>query len=144
MTDHLYSFDPGAKYFAYAYWDQARLSRCDRIDARPRTWLGVQPAGSNTAIAVIEVPHRAHSVRTRQKDLFETAIMGGEIGGQFIDPIYCTYQNWARGAPAHIIQLRTEKALTEDEIQLLPRLKKDRDHVIDAIGVGLWYLGRLR
>ena len=100
---------------------------------------------------VIEIPIAYPSRKVDPNDLIKLAIMAGEYAGyldalgfpqaQFVKPV-----QWKGTVPKDVHQRRILKKLKPEELERLPKRPraKDYDHnMLDAVGIGLWKLGRL-
>lgn len=131
------SFDPGVKYFAWAHWTQGALTACGLYRDSPYYWR------PTIGVAVIECPVRKFDADTREKDIFDLARAAGEIGSRYRERIYVSPSKWKGQVPKGIHQEHhILPKLTPGEHTLLPKKKTELKHVLDAIGIGLWYLGR--
>lgn len=101
---------------------------------------------------VIEEPQwRKTDIRSNPNDLIKLAILVGEIK-RFYEEQGCKVELvtplvWKGSVPKDIHNKWTLEALAPEELRCVPKRPraKDYDHnCLDAIGLGLWKLGRLR
>lgn len=129
------AIDPGVDYLAWAIFDTGHLTRAE-LRRDDLCCAGV-------SFGVIEAPSRAFD-DVRESDIFDLAIAAGEIGRGFRHRLYVTPQTWKGQVPKAIHQrAHIWPKLSETERALLPTKKTELKHVLDAVGIGLWYLGRL-
>lgn len=129
-------YDPGADYCAQAVFD---VRSATLLRARLTT---IEDLTDTECPAVIECPEKNWRV---EKGTLACARGAGEIGGQHSGRLYVSPAEWKGSIPkkthhAHHILPR----LTASEFALLPRKQSDLVHVLDAVGIGLWFFGRLR
>jgi len=99
------------------------------------------------AVAVIEIP-RAYPLgkgKGDPQDLIKLAILAGDLRGfyrrhglhtELVEP-----RRWKGTVPKDIHGERVLGALAPDEAAILPTLPKSKRHnMVDAIGLGLWWL----
>ncbi len=129
------SIDPGKHYSGLAYWDGAEL---DGVDWLPNSVLGLPLYG----LAVVEMPQlRGRMAKERPKDQMDLAFAAGWVSA--LGRYYKTYypSTWKGSESKSKNHKRTLKALTERELRLVANLSKEsREHVMDAIGIGLYHL----
>lgn len=109
-------------------------------------------AENTPRIAVIEAPRwypREHRVDTN--DLLDLSVLVGELKRHFAEReanVELVYpRTWKGTVPKDIHNKRVLAALSADELKLLPKRPRARDYdhnVLDAVGIGLWKLGRMR
>lgn len=128
--------DPGVSYFAWAVWREGVLDTCGLWTAEcawPRGFAGP---------VVVECPDRRW--RGTEKDLFaltrQAGFYAGRLGNgphEFVTP-----QQWKDQVPKEVHHPRITAALMPREREVLPVKKGALVHVLDAVGIGLWKLGR--
>lgn len=140
MTKNTFdAFDPGAGYCARARFIDGVL-----VDCRLITGLhGVRDVPAiNLAVIEKVVTRGADEFMKsgkRPQDILDVAFGSGVIAGQYENAV----MQRPHQVPKDIWQSRIIATLNGNEVVLLPRLKQERLHVIDAVGVGLKYLGRI-
>lgn len=102
-------------------------------------------------IIVIEAPRwypREYKIDTN--DLLDLSILVGKIQGMYEERGQTVQLVWPRSwkgtVSKKIHNPRVLAALTKEEIVLLPRRPRAKDHdhnMLDAVGIGLWKLGRM-
>ena len=101
---------------------------------------------------LIEVPrHYPHREKGDVNDLLDLSLRAGELKAwaegktQKVELVWP--RTWKGTAPKEIHNQRVLRALKAFELKLLPkspRAKKFDHNCVDAVGLGLWKLGRLR
>jgi hypothetical protein len=97
---------------------------------------------------IIERPH-AGRTRARARDILTLAIRAGEAGGVLryltgVEPEYIEPQRWKGQLPKKRCNAIVEAKLSEQEKRLLNNIKpvSAKHNVLDAIGIGLFSVGR--
>lgn len=111
------------------------------------TFGGIAPAA-----AVIELPRvYPHGGKGDPNDLIDLAVLAGDLAGfyrragfhvELVPP-----RTWKGTVPKAVHNVRVIEALSAGEIETMPRRPraKNFDHnMIDAVGLGLWFLRRTR
>lgn len=101
--------------------------------------------------AVIELPRWYPHDQKDVNDLIDLAVQVGEVK-HFLEAARCEVElvwprTWKGNVKKEIMTERILSRLTPDELALVPLRPRARtpDHnAVDAIGLGLWKLGRLR
>lgn len=97
---------------------------------------------------VIEIPQSYPNDPTPPQDLIALAIVAGRWIGMHDGVKLTTYypREWKGQLPKAVGNARTQGELTEAELATVafPRDAKGRTDVLDAIGIGLVFVGRLR
>jgi hypothetical protein len=94
---------------------------------------------------LIEEPTLYRHSKARPADVMALQLKVGELKGRF-EAVGCRVElvqprTWKRQVPKDIHNARTLKALTDAERRLVEGQRHD---VIDAVGLGLWKLGRMK
>jgi hypothetical protein len=118
--------------------------------ARPLPFCDLFRPGYCADAVVIEVPrHYPYNQKGDPNDLIDLAVRVGELKNHFTEKgatVQLVYpRTWKGTVPKVIHNKRVLRMLTKQEIDLLPKRPraKDYDHnMLDAIGLGLWKLGR--
>ena len=134
------SVDPGVHRCAVALWAGNGLRGV-------RSWtrggaLGYLPI-------VIEVPqvYDTRGQKGRQSDIVDLAVAAGMCASALAGPTYASSvymvrpMIWKGQVPKKIHQQRILDSLTPAEITVIP--ETGRKDTLDAIGIGLWALGRM-
>lgn len=108
-------------------------------------WMGSRP------VVFIEMPRWYPRDQKDVNDLLDLSVVVGEIK-RFYEALGCIVElvwprTWKGTAPKEITNARTVRSLLPAELALLPkspRAKKYDHNMLDAVGMGLWKLGRLR
>ncbi len=139
----LVAIDPGI-HTGWARFSHGRLSSCG---------LGTPPiAGPALAAAtdvVIEKPEYRKFEKVNPNDLITLAIRVGKHAARAeaegISVTYAKPSEWKGSVPKAIHGPRILAALSPEEKDLFDRIecaKSLRHNVVDAIGLGIWFLGR--
>ena len=100
---------------------------------------------------LVEIPRWYPHDQVDTNDLIDLAVLVGEVK-RFYESQSCKVElvfprTWKGSVPKPIHNKRVLAALTPGELALLPRRPRAKDHdhnCVDAVGLGLWKLGRLR
>lgn len=121
---------------------QHALIACGYI--KPERWgdLALDYQGTNV---VIEEPTIYPHSKARPADVMALQLKVGELKGRF-EAAGCRVElvqprTWKRQVPKPIHHIRIRKALTDAERALV---EGQRGDVLDAVGLGLWKLGRMK
>lgn len=113
--------------------------------ARQRHWADEEYPGT---LVLIETPH--HAWRATTEDVIKLGIMVGKIEERYerrgcrverVKPV-----EWKGSVDADVMTARILKRLTLEELKLVPVRPRAADYehnAVDAIGLGLWKLGRM-
>lgn len=146
MTDHLIAVDPGKKT-GVARFESGRL--VEAYVAEPAALLErkIYPPPR----VVIENPRWYPYDHKDVNDLLDLAVLVGRyqqhFAGQGAQVELVWPRTWKGTAPKKVTNMRALAALSPEElavVPLRPRAKDVDNNVADAIGLGLWKLGRLR
>lgn len=140
--------DPG-KTTGWAMFCQGKLIDAHAVKDGRIIW----PARDNGlpgTIVVIEIPRvYPFGGKGDPNDLIDLAVLAGEYYGHYrragFETVLVPPRTWKGSVPKPIHNERVLAQLTPAERDLLPRRPraKDFDHnMIDAIGLGLWQLGK--
>lgn len=140
MASRLVSVDPGKNACAWADFRDGVLEDCG-LDP------GLPFPGPD--LLVVELP-QIYQQRKQKGDpnaLVDLAFAAGVFtsGAMGIDTelLLVRPRAWKGTRPKHVCNKITLNALTEEEKARIPNLPKTKLHnVLDAIGIGLWRLGR--
>lgn len=150
----LVAFDPGAHSVAWARFEGGALVRCGFFESRGSLHLAsaIESAAVGAGEAIIEVPqvYQQRAWKGDPNDLIAVALTAGRIAhavesrgfaASFVRP-----HAWKGNAPKAIVGARILAKLLTHEAKILHDLKLPRakaHNAVDAIGIGLWRLGRL-
>jgi hypothetical protein len=155
----LLSIDPGhRKGRANLGW--ALFANYDRlvdagVESSPESMMPVGPypfrVGSSGRVAIIETPRwypQEHKIDTN--DLLDLSVLVGELKRHFLEReahVHLVYpRTWKGTVPKGIHNKRVLAALSKEELAVLPKRPRAKDYdnnIVDAIGIGLWKLGRM-
>ena len=133
---HLVSIDPG-RTVGYAVWQHATLIQAGSYDFNSlglKTFLKYW----RTAYAVIEMPDH---IAVSKTDVLTCAFRAGFCAGKFEEHRMIKVGEWKGSVPKSVTKRRAERTLREDE---LGAVGPANHHAWDAIGLGLFALGRLK
>lgn len=143
----LLAIDPGVKKCGYALFQDRELIECGSILARSVNDVSVVLGSRDRPdICVIELPQIYPVSKGDPNDLISLAYAVGYYQATVSAETQITVlpRAWKGTVKKEVMGARIESRLTEHERKLVPRLAKYRRHdVIDAVGIGLWYLKRL-
>jgi hypothetical protein len=116
-------------------------------------WIGYAPQHLRSrSRAVIEMPRwypREHEIDIN--DILDLACLVGRLQGRLeekgVDVELVYPRTWKGTVPKDIHNKRVLAALSKEELAKLPKRPraKDYDHnMLDAVGIGLWKLGRMK
>jgi hypothetical protein len=142
MTDTFVAFDPGVKYLAWALFSFGKLRKADLYRGDFDNLLLRVGSLRSAALAVVECPTRNFGVP--EKDICELCRAAGEIGIQFDEREYVSPSEWKGQVPKTVHHPRILTRLTDEERAVIPEGKTARKHILDAVGIGLWRLGRMK
>lgn len=145
---NLITIDPGVKKCGYAYFEKGVLITADWIltnHAVGNAAVGVYPPGM-AARAVCEAPRFYGSLSDRSKnknsidpnDLLDLAMVVGrfvQVGADIVYPA-----DWKAQVPKQVMTARILTFLSAEE---KANMRSTDHNTIDAIGIGLWKLGRM-
>lgn len=99
------------------------------------------------ASAIIEHP-RIYPGSAQQKgdlnDLLDVAGVGAAVSVHFMKPVTVFPSDWKGNVPKDMMTERIRRALTDEERARIEKCPASLMHnVLDAIGIGLWKLGRI-
>jgi len=136
------AIDPGNRT-GWAYFHANKLRACGWI--RPNRWVDLVERALSREHIVIEEPTLYPHSKARPASVMALQLKVGELKGRF-EANGCTVElvqprTWKGQVPKAIHNRRALAALTPDEFALADGQPHD---VIDAIGLGLWKLGRIK
>lgn len=141
------SIDPGVKRVGFAVWEDSRLKQAGICEPTLQDWMrGLDEI-------VIEKPQVYVAARSKgdPNDLVELALVVGWMAGiawmaDNAAAIYYKPSEWKGQLPKQVCHDRVIKALMDREREaiVLPPNKRHALDVLDAIGIGLYHLGRSR
>lgn len=140
----LLAIDPGKTYFGWAYFPDNQLTHCGR-----ETDWWEREMKMRAMLVVIERPqiYNQRQWKGDPNDLIDVALtVGGlmrELGKHVTEIKLVLPHEWKGTVPKKIMQDRILDRLDAVERALVVPVKGVSD-VIDAVGLGLWQLGRLR
>ena len=134
----LVSIDPGKKYYAFAEWGtQVNLQAAglrlidDKID-----WSGIPMA--------IELPAIWAGGEADVRDIIDLSVGAGRVADRAGQVTWYPAAFWKGQQPKKAHHKKIKAELKPAEVRLLEAFNKgELDHIMDAIGIGLFHLGRL-
>jgi hypothetical protein len=142
----LVSVDPGKNEFAWAYFVDGKLIRCN-IGGFDKSRKIFYQVGGLVSEAVIEVPqiYPQRVWKGDPNDLIDVALTAGRVSASFPKVQFVKPHAWKGNRPKSIDNDYTLSLLLQKELIVFNSCgvqKSKRHNVIDAIGIGLWKLGR--
>ena len=145
----LLAVDPGTNVTGWASFVDTRLVPCGcwRADGLLAMLAEVRLACENTTYSyertVIERPqvYAQRKWRGDPNDLIGVALVAGAVAALFPPVDFVLPHTWKGSATDVVVEKRVRAALAPDELLIVGR--KARHDVWDAVGLGLWSLGRL-
>lgn len=151
---NLLAFDPG-KTTGWALYIAGKLALAGTVHPYERggLWAALDYVETNSAdLVVIEQPRWYPREReVDYNDVLDLAVLVGELKGYFggdacrkIELV--APRTWKGSVPKPIHNRRVLAKLTAEELAVLPkrpRAKTLDSNMVDAIGIGLWRLGRV-
>ena len=151
----LISIDPGKHSLGWARFDDERLTACGLLRwkdwasmAGGMSWMQERLGSEPSTLIVIEVPqvYRQRFWKGDPNDLIDVALVAGAAGMIFGPGIkFIRPHEWKGGRGKNVDHPLTLSRLSSSERVELDKLdvpKSLRHNVLDAIGIGLWKLGR--
>lgn len=139
MTNFWYSIDPGTRGHGWAGWEGELLFSCG--------FGNVGPFVSRPSL-VIEIPQVYYGSKQKgdANDLVKLAFEAGKVSAEFAGVKTVRPREWKGTVKKEIMLRRIVSRLNDNELYLLKDLglPSHKEHnVVDAVGIGLWRLGRL-
>ena len=141
----LLSIDPGADAGWARFSDAGKLVACGLNE-------GAIHAGTSRAVIERPMIYPGGRQKARPADVITLAVRAGEWGGRVesflsITPEYVEPSTWKGQVPKDVHQLRIWARLAPDEQELVATAGRGvsaskRHNIVDAVGIGLWALGR--
>lgn len=133
------SVDPG-NCSGYARWENSQLVSCGVFDLRTDQ---TTPWYWDDDALVIERPQVYRNGKGDPNDLITLAITCGKIEALYRDVQEVLPNTWKGNVPKDIHHRRILDKLSPRELAVIPFLPATKRHnMVDAIGIGLWYLYR--
>jgi hypothetical protein len=138
------SIDPGAHYYAWACFEDKTLRHCGfEDDVRRAPAFARAPIPCDLLVCEIPVVYAGRKVPNA--DLVDEALGAGQATMHFdCRPKFITPSSWKGQVDKKVHQQWIRNELTQDELYLIGKWPayKLKD-VMDAIGIGLRYTGRM-
>lgn len=145
------AIDPG-QWSGVAYFQDGLLTRADLVGKGEQNISfyarEILEVGAGTE-AVIEIPqvYQQRQWKGDPNDLISVAYIAGIFGAWIYaksgDVTLIRPHDWKGSRPKYVDMKYTLSCLEETERRVLPDLPKTKLHnVIDAVGIGLWFLQR--
>lgn len=125
------SIDPG-KTVGFALWTLGRLTKCGSVDIDRINLL------PHASLAIIEMPDH---FRVSVDDVVVCAFRAGRISGLYPEHRTIKVNQWKGSVKKRITQARALSVLDPIEAD---ETRGANHHCWDAIGIGLFVLGRMR
>ncbi len=155
----LLAIDPGLNACGCAYFIDNILVNSGLIGYTAPTWEAIPKRAAMTADAVFTefgIPERlviewpqvyrlGGRAGADPNDLLGLAAVAGALCVRACDPVVNTYKpaEWKGQVPKEVHHARILRFLSDTEKKAIPKLAKSKLHnVLDAIGLGLFHLGR--
>lgn len=148
---HLLSIDPG-KNLGWASFCDGSLNGCGVIsDALDLDRLCGRLPRYDKIVLVIEKPqvYQGRKSKGDPNDLIDLAVQAGFVVGRLrpSKTVWPKPATWKGQVPKEVVERRVLAILTEQEKELVGHAdvrRSVRHNMYDAIGIGLWHLGRYR
>ena len=151
--------DPGKWYVGVALFNQKTLvdadiveyphARTDRNEADAAAYLGracAKYSPVHSCVVENQIIRRQRTQRGRQADIVPLARTNGAILAcvEANERVMVHYATWASGRSARALPVHVRSRLTVDETAILQGKRLyNNEHVIDAVGIGLWATARM-
>jgi hypothetical protein len=139
-VSYIVGVDVGIAYYAVASIRDGVLWRAELVHSTEPLRLG--DASARLVIECATVRKEDGHTKKREVDALNRA--AGRLGALHPAPEYVLPEKWKAQVSKTLDQKRTLALLSPAEIAILPRLKKELVHVLDAVGIALWACGRKR
>lgn len=147
----LITIDPGTKHIAWAAFEDSRLVRCDLVATEDSAFEKLSVVRGDVEV-LIELPqvYQAAHWKGDPNDLINLATVVGQIKWAMHNARHVKTvlpHDWKGTVPKSVMGARITERLDDDEERIFracPCGTAVRHNVIDAIGIGLWALGRLQ
>lgn len=152
----LISIDPGVKFTGWAYFEDKRMEDCGLIKAKRLNEMfakceeTLEYYSRHCNQIVIEKPqvYAQRKMKGDANDLITIGLVAGFCASLCLDPHFILPRDWKGTVNKDImterIQDRWMNELERGILREAKVAKTYRHNTIDAIGIGLWYLGRHR
>lgn len=147
----LIAIDPGKTSGFAAYMGGKLIEACaikeQALLARAAANSSLPGCFSSRPIFVCELPVVYKSRNVPASDLINLAVLVGDLRGLFrakgFETVLVKPRTWKGTVPKEIHNRRVLRELTQEEKAILPKRPRARDYdhnMIDAVGLGLWFL----
>jgi hypothetical protein len=150
----LIAVDPGVRKAGVAMFDDGELAAAWLVRGdgpcetafRVRVEIGNRIVRDVVNLLVIEKPQVYLEVKIDNNDLIDLSVMVGAVAGNFSSVRFVLPREWKGQVPKDVMINRIKERLSSEERDRveLPNEKKAQADVWDAIGIGLYRIGRLR
>lgn len=152
-TGSMISADPGKLSLAWAYFEDDVLQQCGLIREKKRQKLHEAFAYEfgfvDVELAIVEVPqvYQQRFLKGDPNDLIEVALTAGAFlsAANALEIDTVRPRGWKGTRPKEVCNALTLKTLSETEKKVLGSCGVPRSlahNIMDAVGIGLWTLGR--
>ena len=146
----LLSIDPGLKSVGWAYWEGRELKRCGLsrtketdVSKQARAhWRNIEIYHDAERRVSEMMVWRGKQAKSSPADLLKLNIIAGHLATEWLAP-----SEWKNYVPKAVHQPRILAKLSAEERAVLAGCKCPPSllhNVIDAVGIGLYCLGRMR
>ena len=133
--------DPDTSAPSYAYFVNGELQSYTHETRGPR----VRPPYPREAVIVVELQFIDRHGRVPDQDILDLARAAGESSMHFDQVQWVTATRWKGDLSKAQTRAWIDSVLTDQEKYVVRGLPKKVLHeVLDAVGIGLWKVGRLR
>lgn len=147
--ENLLAFDPGKRtgwaWFRWGKLSRAGYSKFGELIADPP-----RPTERSLLLVVIETPQWRPREHLDINDLLELAVMAGRLEQTYVERQAHVERvlptTWKGSVPKEHHHPHVVKCLAPDEVLVMPLRPRAKDHdpnMLDAVGLGLWKLGRM-
>lgn len=135
------TIDPGVHGSGFAIWSGSKLVNVLYEKPNPMEGRFMEPI-------TIEVPqiYPGSKSKGNPNDLIRLAFEAGRIAGMAPACVTVLPRQWKGTIKKEVMLRRILSKLTDEELAMLKALKLPKSkekEVVDAVGIGLWKLGRL-
>lgn len=134
------AIDPGANHFAWAGFTAGKCTEAGYQEgSRIVLYSWAQNLASTSTSLVIEQMVIYPGLRQENpNDLIKVSFTSGLISAHFCDVFQVPARDWKGQVPKSVTELRVKEAVPHVEKLLKDVRASKRNHVYDAIGIGLW------
>lgn len=145
MGQHVIAIDPGT-ISGVAYFEDGELESVELIKAPWEVLCLYDYPRPLKVVCEFPVIYPGHRGKGSGNDLLTVARIAGKLTGFAENPEFVAPKTWKGNVPKKIMLDRIFLRLSAEERKIIDALKApkaEKHNAIDAIGIGLWKLGRL-